>query len=159
MEKMTIYTDGCCLQNPSGPGGYGVVILDGAEPVRKLSCGYRKTTNNRMELMAFFDALMECPPEREIDFYTDSKYAIGVLSGSMNPTKNLDLVDDIRELLRKRKCTFTWVKGHNGDKYNEECNKLATLAARSPFLFVDSGFEEELEPSTMDLEEYLRAIG
>ncbi len=45
-----IYTDGSCINNP-GPGGYGVVILNGKSR-KELLGGYRLTTNNRMELMA-----------------------------------------------------------------------------------------------------------
>ena len=48
--EFTIYTDGGCIGNP-GPGGYGAVILTGKQR-KELSGGYRRTTNNRMELMA-----------------------------------------------------------------------------------------------------------
>ena len=45
-----IYTDGGCSRNP-GPGGYGVVVLEGG--IRsELSGGFERTTNNRMELTA-----------------------------------------------------------------------------------------------------------
>ena len=54
--KVTIYTDGSARSNPEGPGGYGAVIhyVDphGKLHVREYSAGYKKTTNNRMELMA-----------------------------------------------------------------------------------------------------------
>ena len=48
-KHVIIYTDGACTGNP-GPGGYGVVLIYG-EHRRELSGGYRRTTNNRMELM------------------------------------------------------------------------------------------------------------
>ena len=54
---IVIYTDGGCLDNP-GPGGYGVVIIDGEKRI-ELSGGFRLTTNNRMELMACIVALQK----------------------------------------------------------------------------------------------------
>ena len=54
--KVTLYTDGAARGNPDGPGGYGAVLqfVDAAGRLheKELSAGYRKTTNNRMELMA-----------------------------------------------------------------------------------------------------------
>ena len=52
---VNIWTDGACVGNP-GPGGYGALLVYG-EHRRELSGGYRKTTNNRMELMAVIAAL------------------------------------------------------------------------------------------------------
>ncbi len=53
---ITIYTDGAARGNPDGPGGYGTVLqfIDskGELHEKELSAGYKKTTNNRMELMA-----------------------------------------------------------------------------------------------------------
>ena len=54
--KVTIYTDGAARGNPEGPGGFGTILVfvdsKGQEHIRELSGGYKKTTNNRMELMA-----------------------------------------------------------------------------------------------------------
>ena len=54
--KVTIYTDGSAKGNPNGPGGYGTVLQyvdnKGVLHEKEMSAGYRKTTNNRMELMA-----------------------------------------------------------------------------------------------------------
>ena len=47
---VTIHTDGSCQPNP-GPGAYGVV-LDYRGRKKELSGGVRRTTNNRMKLMA-----------------------------------------------------------------------------------------------------------
>lgn len=138
---ITVYTDGCCLANPSGPGGYGIVICCDNVRVER-SQGFRSTTNNRMELSAILAALWEIPKDKPIMIYCDSKYSIGVASGSMNPTKNLDLVTEIRSQLEGRDVTFNWVKGHNGNPYNERCDELAGLAATSSNLLIDAGFEE-----------------
>ena len=50
MKKIQIYTDGSSRGNP-GPGGYGV-ILESKDYKKELSGGFKKTTNNRMELLA-----------------------------------------------------------------------------------------------------------
>ena len=50
--RYTIYTDGSCLKNPGGPGGYAAVIFRDEELIEELSGGDAVTTNNRMELMA-----------------------------------------------------------------------------------------------------------
>jgi ribonuclease HI len=55
MTQVTIYTDGACSGNP-GPGGYGAILQSGKHN-RELAQGYRRTTNNRMELMAVIAAL------------------------------------------------------------------------------------------------------
>ena len=76
--KVTIYTDGSARSNPEGPGGYGTIIeyVDpkGTLHERTYSAGYKKTTNNRMELMAViagFEALIRpCT----VDVISDSKY-------------------------------------------------------------------------------------
>jgi ribonuclease HI len=50
-----IFTDGASSGNP-GPGGYGVILRSG-QHYKELSEGFRKTTNNRMELMAVIKGL------------------------------------------------------------------------------------------------------
>ena len=54
--EVTMYTDGAARGNPDGPGGYGVVLhyidKSGTLHEKELSGGYKKTTNNRMELLA-----------------------------------------------------------------------------------------------------------
>ena len=54
-HNISIYTDGAARGNP-GPGGYGAILISGSHR-KELSQGYRKTTNNRMELMAVIAAL------------------------------------------------------------------------------------------------------
>ena len=78
--RVTIYTDGAARGNPDGPGGYGT-ILQYVDPTGKLherefSAGYKKTTNNRMELMAVIIGLEALNRPCEVDLYSDSKYVI-----------------------------------------------------------------------------------
>lgn len=71
--NIIIYTDGAARGNP-GPGGYGIVLKSGQHR-KELSQGYRKTTNNRMELLAVIVALETLKFENsKVEIYTDSKY-------------------------------------------------------------------------------------
>ena len=68
-------TDGSCLRNPDGPGGWAAVITekrDGRQT--ELSGGEASTTNNRMELTAALKALTFAKAGAVIDLYTDSQY-------------------------------------------------------------------------------------
>ena len=78
MRKIQLYTDGACQGNP-GPGGYGVVLLFG-EHRKELSGGYRKTTNNRMELTAVIKGLEALKDKCKVELYSDSKYVLDALS-------------------------------------------------------------------------------
>ncbi len=76
--KVTIYTDGAARGNPEGPGGYGTVLqyIDGKGTLheREYSAGYKKTTNNRMELMAVIVGLEALTKPCEVLLVSDSKY-------------------------------------------------------------------------------------
>jgi ribonuclease HI len=76
-KQVLIYTDGGCDPNP-GPGGYGVVLLYG--PHRKeLANGYRRTTNNRMEIMAAIAGLELLKPPCEVTLFSDSEYLVNAM--------------------------------------------------------------------------------
>lgn len=52
---VVIHTDGACVGNP-GPGGFGVVLIHNGRR-EEMSEGFRKTTNNRMEVLAAITGL------------------------------------------------------------------------------------------------------
>jgi len=148
--KVNIYTDGAARGNP-GPGGYGVVLIAGKH-YKELSAGYRKTTNNRMELLAVISALEAMKVEGiHITIHTDSKYVCDAVTKgwlfnwqrtNFKGKKNTDLWTQFLRLYPKNKITFMWVKGHAGHKENERCDVLATQAADDKTnLLVDEGFE------------------
>lgn len=155
MMKVTIYTDGAARGNPDGPGGYGAVLeyIDskGELHVKELSAGYKKTTNNRMELMAVIRALECLNRPCQIDLHSDSKYVIdafnqgwiynwmkkGWKKSDNKPVKNPDLWKKLLELKRPHEITFHWVKGHDGHPQNERCDQLATTAADGEALLED----------------------
>ena len=151
--KVNIYTDGAARGNP-GPGGYGVVLIAGKH-YKELSAGYRKTTNNRMELLAVISALEAMKVEGiHITIHTDSRYVCDAVTKgwlfnwqrtNFKDKKNADLWTQFLRLYPKNKITFMWVKGHAGHKENERCDVLATQAADDKTnLLVDEGFESGL---------------
>ena len=76
--KVTLYTDGAARGNPDGPGGYGAVLQyvdsKGVLHEREFCAGYKKTTNNRMELMAVIIGLEALTRPCEVVVVSDSKY-------------------------------------------------------------------------------------
>ena len=140
LKKVEIYTDGACTGNP-GKGGYGAVLIyNGNE--KRISKGFRKTTNNRMELMAAIDALKLLKEDCIVDLYSDSKYLTDAINQSWlsswqkngwkksdkKPVLNRDLWEELLLLINKHKVTFIWVKGHNGNPFNEVCDTMAVEA-------------------------------
>jgi ribonuclease HI len=153
--QIVMYTDGGALGNP-GPGGYGVVIDDG-ENRRELSGGYRRTTNNRMELMACIAGLSRYDTPRAIFLYSDSQYVInGITKGwakswksrgwkrsNGEPAANPDLWDRLLALCDLHAVEFRWVKGHTGIEGNERCDQLAKQAASAQNLSIDRLYEDQ----------------
>ena len=141
MPEVEIFTDGACSGNP-GAGGWGAILrCKGVE--KELSGGASDTTNNRMELTAVIEALKALKTSCNIALYTDSRYVMdGVTKWLPNwlnngwrtankktPVKNVDLWQELESQLKKHPIRWIWVKGHNGHKYNERCDELATAAA------------------------------
>lgn len=90
MQKVTLYTDGCCIKNP-GKGGWGFYCvfqpLDGENtPILSFSSygGKKKTTNNEMELTAMCKGLSFIPVGREITMIVDTQYGLKGLLNSSN---------------------------------------------------------------------------
>jgi ribonuclease HI len=149
---VTIYTDGAARGNP-GPGGYGTILISG-NLRKELSQGYRKTTNNRMELMAVIAGLESLKKENlNITIYTDSQYvAKAIQEGWLKKwiatefkggKKNRDLWMKYHGLSTKHHIQFIWVKGHADNPFNNRCDELATAAADGDNLLVDEEYEKD----------------
>ena len=147
-----VYTDGSSRGNP-GPGGYGIVMQKyGTDYIKEFSEGYRKTTNNRMELMAVIVAFEKIKqPPQYVHIYTDSKYVSESVEkkwvdswekkGFKNK-KNPDLWMRFLKIFRKHSVRFFWIKGHNNNPRNERCDFLAVEASKNKDLKIDTFYEE-----------------
>jgi ribonuclease HI len=147
MSKVIIYTDGAARGNPDGPGGYGAVLQfvdsKGELHEAEYSAGYKKTTNNRMELMAAITALEALKRPCQVELHSDSKYLTdafnqnwipnwlkkGWKTSSGSKVKNIDLWKRLLKAAEPHEIQWIWVKGHAGTDLNERCDRLATEAA------------------------------
>jgi ribonuclease HI len=126
----TIYTDGSCLKNPGGPGGYAAVIFRDGEMIEEVSGGEAVTTNNRMELMAAIVGLRAVREPSLITLYSDSQYLIKTLTQGWKRMKNVDLWARLDQAAKPHRVTWHWIRGHNGNVGNVRADALANRAAR-----------------------------
>lgn len=139
-----IHTDGSCLRNPGGAGGWAAVIETAATgAVEEKSGGDPETTNNRMELTAALMALSAVPEGARVALYTDSQYLKNAFTkfwlpawkkrgwkkADGEPVLNQDLWVQLDAAFAARQVQFHWVKGHAGNSRNERCDALARAEA------------------------------
>ena len=140
MKQVEIYTDGACRGNP-GHGGWAAILVYGVHE-RVTSGGERLTTNNRMELSAAIYGLRALRERCAVTLYSDSRYLVDAINQGWldswrkngwrrgkEELKNADLWQALASLLEQHEVTFSWVKGHDGNPYNERCDKIATSNA------------------------------
>jgi ribonuclease HI len=154
MKDVELYTDGACSHNP-GPGGYGVVLIYGSNR-KELSGGYRRTTNNRMEILAAIVGLEALKEPCHVTLYSDSQYLVdsvekgwaarwqanGWKRNKKEKAINPDLWERLLELCKIHNVRFEWIRGHAGHKENERCDALATAAVQNSNLDVDEAYEK-----------------
>ena len=148
MKQVQIYTDGACRGNP-GRGGWAAILVYGQHE-KTTSGGERETTNNRMELTAAIMGLSALRERCEVTLYSDSKYLVDAINQGWleswrahgwrrgkEELKNADLWQQLNTLLSMHEVRFEWVKGHDGNPYNERCDQIATSNA-DRFLPIDT---------------------
>ena len=157
--KVRLFSDGSARGNPSGPGGFGTLLQytdsKGILHEREYSAGYKKTTNNRMELMGVITGLEALIKPCEVEVVSDSRYVTdafnkhwvdswlrsGWVNSQRKPVLNDGLWKRLLKAMEPHKVSFIWVKGHAGHPENERCDRLATKAADSAeeTLLIDDG--------------------
>ena len=157
LKHVEVFTDGACLGNP-GPGGYGVILKYG-DRRKELSGGFRRTTNNRMELIGAIRALEALKQPCAVSLFSDSEYLVNSASkgwadnwrrngwrrkGIVVP--NWDLWRRLLDLYEQHTVAFRWVEGHAGHVENERCDELAVAAAKTAGLEIDLGYEQPPSP-------------
>ncbi len=154
--EVAIYTDGGCIDNP-GPGGYGVILLHKGHR-KELSGGFRRTTNNRMEILAAIRGLEALRSRCRVTIHSDSQYLVNAieqgwarrwqannwLRNRKEKAINPDLWERLLSLLDKHEVRFEWVRGHAGHPENERADELARTAALGKDLAVDEVYERPL---------------
>jgi ribonuclease HI len=125
----TIYTDGSCIKNPNGPGGWCAIILDDVFELI-ISGSDKSTTNNKMELKAVIEALKFIEKGEKCMIYSDSQLTINCASGKWCRKANIDLWNEYEIVSKDKYIDFEWVKAHNGDYYNEKVDNIAYQEAK-----------------------------
>lgn len=142
-KAIEVYTDGACSGNP-GKGGWAAILIYNNHR-KELSGGYRKTTNNRMELIAVIEALSSIKPQFRqnipVIVYSDSKYVVESINNGwihqwkdrqFKGVKNPDLWQRLIELISEFKhIKFVWVEGHSSNVFNNQCDAMAVNAYRA----------------------------
>ena len=139
VPEVIVHTDGGCRGNP-GPGAWACVIQFGNEWWQR-AAAIECTTNNRMELQAAIQALKALNRPCSVSLFTDSDYLRqgitqwirgwqkkGWKTSTGDPVKNRDLWQELDERARIHRVQWHWVRGHNGNRWNELCDRLATEA-------------------------------
>jgi ribonuclease HI len=154
-EPTRAYTDGACLGNP-GPGGWAWAVPDGPFA----SGAARDTTNQRMEITAALEAVRAIDGRLEV--VSDSTYVVncfrdrwhegwerrGWKNSKKEPVANRDLWEPLISLVLERgDVTFSWVKGHSGDRMNDLVDRLAVEAAMTQEGRTGEGEPEDLGPA------------
>lgn len=128
--KFQLYTDGG--YSMSGDfGAFAYVILQDGVLLHKYAEKIEHETNNRAEIKAILHGVKALPNNSEVEVFSDSQYALGVLSGKYKAKKNPDLVEEYKRMVVSKgiKASYTWVRGHNGNAWNEMCDQLCNEAA------------------------------
>lgn len=140
--KDGVFTDGACSRNP-GPGGWAAVWVADDEMLAERHGHDPDTTNNRMELQALIAAFEMLPEDAAVTVWSDSNLCVQTLNQwaagwrrlgwrrKTGPVENLDLVQrayDLKE--RHPKVTLRWIRAHDGARWNEVADCLATAYLR-----------------------------
>lgn len=137
-----IWTDGSVLVNPGGPGGWAFVAERDGIAIHSASGGEPDTTNNRMELDAVIEAVRWAASIDElVEVVSDSQYVVNGITRwvaawkrrSWHKVKNVERWRELDGLLTG-KFSFRWVRGHDGETFNEEADRLAGIAARAVYV-------------------------
>jgi ribonuclease HI len=144
-----IYTDGACQSNPGGPGGWAMVVTVDGDLFYTAAEGNPVTTNNIMEMQAVIAAMsfvhnsIHPATAGAVEILSDSQYVVNGITkwregwkkagwkrgkgDRWEWVKNMGLWQVIDGLVSPQ-MTFTWLRGHDGDKYNELADELAVSA-------------------------------
>ena len=137
-----VFTDGSCEGNP-GPGGWGYVWVAEGKVLTEDHGAAADTTNNRMELMALIQAYKKLPPDAKVAIYSDSQLCVNTVNQwaagwerrgwkrKTGPIANLELVKELYDLAGQHdNVTLKWIRAHDGSKWNEYADALATTYMR-----------------------------
>ncbi len=150
--NLELYADGACSCNP-GKGAYASILRSGGKDIEYIKA-FKHTTNNRMELLGVIEPLESFVSFQKIHIFSDSQYIVKAVNegwlknwirknwkkSNNKPVLNIDLWKRLIPLLEKHNLTFTWIKGHSGNHYNNKCDELAINAYNGSDFVEDKGY-------------------
>jgi len=136
--KDGVFSDGSCDGNP-GPGGWAFVWVEHDGVVAEQSGTDPATTNNRMELRALIEAYKSLPEDARLIVHSDSQLCVKTINEwatgweqrgwrrKKGPIANLELVRELWDLANRHPhVTLQWIKAHDGSRWNEYADALAS---------------------------------
>ena len=126
---IAIYTDGSCLANPGGPGGWAAIVVENGS-TRELVGGDPSTTNNRMEMLAVANGLRAVPDSAIVTVFSDSEYVINTMTRGWKRRKNQDIWEILDDEVARCQVRWEWIRGHSGNPLNEQADRLARAEAK-----------------------------
>jgi ribonuclease HI len=126
------HTDGACLGNPEGPGGWAAVVETADVPAPWLLFGHlSSTSNNRAEALGILAALEWIPSGSRLALFSDSELSVRILQGRYKAKANPDIWSVIFRVKDEKRLMVApeWVRGHAGDRGNELADRLSKLGA------------------------------
>jgi ribonuclease HI len=146
--RYVAHTDGACLGNPEGPGGWAAVVeaMPECGPPWLLWGHLSSTSNNRAEALGVLAAIEWVPPGARLEIHSDSELTVRILQGRYKAKANPDIWDAIRRAIADKgeQVSADWLRGHAGDPRNELADRLSKLGA-------EGGSANELQMPGLDL--------
>jgi len=142
-----VYCDGSSEGNSTGHGGFAYVICVEGVKVHEGNGHLNIATNNTAEIEAAIHGLTYVATTDipgidanssgsgvNIVLISDSQLTLKWATGEFRCKKwhLIPLVIELRKLYQQVGATTRWVKGHNGNEFNERCDVLANEARKDP---------------------------
>jgi len=129
-----VHCDGSSNGRSNSPCGWSYILTANGE-LKGCGFGYiAGGTNNVAEITGALEGLKHARSigcTRAI-LVSDSQYTLGMAGGTMNPTKNLDLVKALRDVVAEMRVVTRWVAGHgDGSTFDSKLNQWADKLAKA----------------------------
>lgn len=153
MMQVHLYSDGGCFNHGpnKGRGAWAYILVDNQDNMVHSDSQLveTETTNNRMEYISFMEGLKYCldnmGKQTYVTAYSDSQLLVNtwntwlkgwIAKGIVQNKANPDLLTEMSTLKKTLNenqifLTLKWVRGHSGNKWNEECDRMCTKAFNS----------------------------
>lgn len=143
-DQYIVYTDGACAPSNPGPAAWGAVVIGPTGKCRRFYGFLGQGTNQKAEIAGAWRGLQQTPLDCDVELVCDSQYVLkglkewragwerrGWKNSAGEPVANQELWKRLFHVADERNVTTRWVKGHAGDKYNEQADALANEGLRA----------------------------